>query len=194
MQKKGKKIGREIPIDIRGMRVLVVDDNPTAREILSEALESLSFEVMQAASGREAIAEELEATTVDRPYQLVLMDYQMPGMDGIDASQRIKADARLSKIPAILMVTAYGREEIRSQAEAVGIDGFLVKPVSRSHLFDTIMEVFDRKVDDRTCILMKKPQAWDELKNIRGAHVRLVEDNEINQQVAMELLERAAWW
>ena len=190
LQKKGKKIDSEIPLDIRGMRVLVVDDNPTAREILSEALESLSFEVGQAASGREAITE-LEATNADRPYQLILMDDKMPGMDGIDVSQRIKADARLAKIPAILMVTAYGREEIRSQAEEAGIDAFLAKPVSRSHLFDTIMEVFGRRADHRTCILMKKPQAWDELKNIRGARVLLVEDNEINQQVATELLEQS---
>ena len=185
-----KKISHEIPVDFKGMRVLVVDDNPTARELLSEALESLSFEVSQVASGKEAIAE-LEMATADRPYQLVLMDWKMPGMDGIDASKQIKANARITRIPAILMVTAYDRDEVRGKAESAGISAFLVKPVSSSLLFDTIMEVLGREVGDRTCLLMKTPQVSEELKDIRGARVLLVEDNEINQQVATEILEQA---
>jgi len=185
----------EMPIDIKGMRVLVVDDNPTAREILSDALDSFSFEVSQVATGPEAIAE-LEIAAADSPYKLVLMDWKMPGMDGIEASKQIKANAKLTLMPEIIMVTAYGQEEIRSQAEAAGIDAFLVKPVSRSFLFDTIMDVFGREIDDKNYrpghLTHHYPHhVSDELKTIQGARVLLVEDNEINQQVASELLELA---
>ncbi len=194
-QEAKKKPRQEMPIDIKGMRVLVVDDNPTAREILSDALESLSFEVSQVATGPEAIAE-LETAMADRPYKLVLMDWKMPGMDGIDASKQIKANAKLTLMPEIIMVTAYGQEEIRSRAEAAGIEAFLVKPVSRSLMFDTIMEVFGREIRDengRSSHLTRRypPHVSEELKAIQGARVLLVEDNEINQQVASELLEQA---
>jgi CheY-like chemotaxis protein len=189
------KLRHEMPIDIKGMRVLVVDDNPTAREILSDALESFSFEVSQVATGPEAIAE-LEIAAADRPYKLVLMDWKMPGMDGIDASKQIKANAKLALMPEIIMVTAYGQEEIRSQAESAGIFAFLVKPVSRSLMFDTIMEVFGRDVVDKTgrsghLTHHYPPHVSEEVKTIQGARVLLVEDNEINQQVASELLELA---
>jgi PAS domain S-box-containing protein len=190
-----KKISREIPIDLKGMRVLVVDDNPLAREILGDILESLSFEVSQVASGAEAIAE-LSTDAADRPFELVLMDWKMPEMDGIEAAKRIKANAKLTSIPEILMVTSYRKEEVRSQAEEVGIDAFLVKPVSRSLLLGTIMEVFGRKISDPNYVpgyLTRRHRSpvSEELPKIRGARVLLVEDNAINQQVASELLEQA---
>ncbi|MGD8656130.1 MAG: ATP-binding protein, partial [Desulfobacterales bacterium] len=97
--------------DLRGMKALVVDDNATSREILKDLLESFTFEVTVAASGPEGIAA-LESADKNKPFELVLMDWKMPGMDGIDASKRIKNHRRLSKIPAIVMVTAYGREEV----------------------------------------------------------------------------------
>ncbi|MBF0121392.1 MAG: response regulator [Desulfobacterales bacterium] len=190
VQKESKRIDRKIPIDIKGMRVLVVDDNPSAREILSDALESFSFEVSQAASGNEALSE-IESTMEKRPYQLIIMDWKMPGMDGIETATKIKSNSRLSKIPSILMVTAYGKDDIRGQAESSGIDAFLVKPVSRSLLLETIMNVLGNKVCDKKNLLIKEPQILSELNNIQSAHILLVEDNEINQQVAKELLENA---
>ncbi len=195
VQAEVKKINREIPADFKGKRVLVVDDNPSARDILSDALGSLSFDVSQAVSGAEAIAE-LKMAAADRPYELVLMDWKMPGMDGIEASKRIKSDSRLSGILLILMVTDYTREEVRSQAETVGIGAFLVKPVNRVLLLDTLMEVFNREVGDKNCrpdhlTQRYPPQVSEELQEIRGARVLLVEDNDINQQVATELLEQA---
>ncbi|MEJ2221614.1 MAG: ATP-binding protein, partial [Desulfobacterales bacterium] len=121
--------------ELRGMKVLVVDDSATSRSILQEMLESFSFEVSLASSGEEGISE-LEAASKDKPFELVIMDWQMPGMDGIEASRRIKDHKGLSKIPAIVMVTAYGREEVMQQAEQVGLEGFLLKPVNPSMLFD----------------------------------------------------------
>ena len=132
------------------MRVLVVDDNATSREILKGMLESLSFEVSLAATGEEGL-KELEKASETSPYELVLMDWKMPGMNGIEASRRIKNHPGLAKIPTIIMVTAYGREEIMRQAEQIGLEGFLIKPVSASVLFDTIMQAFSREVPATFC-------------------------------------------
>ena len=176
--------------ELRGMKVLVVDDNATSRSILQEMLKSFSFEVSLAASGEEGITE-LEAASKDKPFKLVIMDWKMPGMDGIEASKRIKHHIGLSKIPPIILVTAYGREEIMQQAEEVGLEGFLLKPVNPSMLFDTIMQTFGEAVSETSRVAQRHEQEAEALKHIRGAWVLLVEDNEINQQVALEILEGA---
>ncbi|MBU2550386.1 MAG: response regulator, partial [Proteobacteria bacterium] len=174
---------------LAGMRVLVVDDNATSRQILHDMLESFSFEVTEAASGAEGLAE-LESAG-DRPYRLVLMDWKMPGMNGIEASRRIKSDPKLEKTPTVIMVTAYGREEIIREAQDAGLEAFLVKPVNASVLFNTIMEVFHKDVGRKTYIRSRSEQAEDLARAIRGAEILLAEDNEINQQVAREILEGA---
>jgi len=176
--------------DLRGMKVLVVDDNATSRDIFKEMLESFSFEVSVAASGAEGIAE-LESAGKDKPFELVIMDWKMPGMDGIEASQQIKDHKNLNKIPTIIMVTAYGREEVMQQAEQVGLEGFLLKPVNPSMLFDSIMETFGEALPETSRIAQRHEQEAEALKHIQGARVLLVEDNEINQQVAREILEGA---
>jgi two-component system, sensor histidine kinase and response regulator len=190
LQAQTKRTRREIPVDIKGMRVLVVDDNSSARDILSDFLESFSFEVKQVTSGAEAIAE-LETAAVERPYQMVFMDWKMPKMNGIETSKRIRASSIISRQPAILMVTGYGRDPFVRQEESGVIDAFLIKPVSRSLLYDTIIKICSREVDENGSPLMKKPKSSAVLKEIHGARVLLVEDNEINQQVATELLEQA---
>jgi CheY-like chemotaxis protein len=119
------------------------------------------------------------------------MDWKMPGMDGIEASRRIKDHEGLSKIPAIVLVTAYGREEIMQQAEEVGLEGFLLKPVNPSMLFDTIIQAFGEEVPEASRVVQIYEQEAETLERIRGANVLLVEDNEINQQVAREILEGA---
>jgi CheY-like chemotaxis protein len=176
--------------DLRGMKVLVVDDNATSRDILLELLESFSFEVSIAASGAEGIAE-LETTPTDKPFELVIMDWKMPGMDGIEASKLIKNHQGLSKIPAIILVTAYGRDEIMKQAENLGLEGFLLKPITPSILFDTILQAFGEAAPESLRVAQSKEQEAKAWENIKGARVLLVEDNEINQQVAMEILHGA---
>jgi len=176
--------------ELRGMKVLVVDDNATSRSILQEMLKSFTFEVSLASSGEEGITE-LEAASKDKPFELVIIDWMMPGMDGIEASKRIKGLKSLSKIPAIIMVTAYGREEVMQQAEPAGLEGFLLKPVKPSMLFDTIMQAFGEAVPETSRIAQRHEQKAEALKHIRGAQLLLVEDNEINQQVAREILEGA---
>jgi len=188
-KEKAKKRFRTSP-DLRGMKVLVVEDNATSRDIFEEMLKSFSFEVTLASSGPEGLTQ-LENALESQPFELVVMDWQMPGMDGIEASRRIKNHRSLGKIPAIIMVTAYGREEVMQQAEEVGLEGFLLKPVSPSMLFDAIMQALGKTVPEVTRIAQRKQQEAGALENIQGARVLLVEDNEINQQVAKEILEGA---
>jgi ABC-type amino acid transport substrate-binding protein/CheY-like chemotaxis protein/HPt (histidine-containing phosphotransfer) domain-containing protein len=172
--------------DLRGLRVLVVDDNPSARELLSERLASFTFDVVAVASAREALDRLRQADmTEHKPYRLVLMDWRMPELNGIDAGRRIKQNTdNLSLIPAVVLITAYGREEIMLQADEAGLDGILIKPVTPSILFDTVIRTLSDS--DATSLPMSaKPET---VKQLSGK-VLLVEDNVINQQVAGELLE-----
>jgi PAS domain S-box-containing protein len=177
--------------DLRGLRVLVVDDSETSRQILSESLHTMTFDVGLAASGEEALVELDRAADSGRPYDLILMDYKMPGMDGIEAGRRIKRAAGKSRTPTLVMVTAYGREEVMTQAQGAGFDGFLIKPVNQSVLFNTIMEVFGRSGHGSGGPLTGPAISGDALAAIRGARLLVAEDHEVNQQVAREILESA---
>lgn len=188
---KEQKRDEYIPaIDLRGMNVLVVDDNETARNILKEALETFSFKVSAAKSGEEAIG--MVAANKENPFDLVLMDWKMPGMDGIEASEIILHKNNV-QAPTILMVTSFGREEIAEKAKKIGITGFLIKPVSYSQLFDSIMEAFGKEVRTKRSRMAKGMKHVESLEKIKGARILLTEDNEINQQVATELFEQAGF-
>ena len=177
--------------DLRGLKVLVVDDNATSRNILQDMLESFSFDVTLAASAEEGLVE-IQRADSDQPYELVLMDWKMPDINGLEASEHIKNLRTLSKIPAIILVTAYGREEIMRRSEQIGLEGFLIKPIAPSVLIDTIMQAFG---EGETGIsrISERHEEIEDLKNIQGAQVLLVEDNEINQQVAQEILQGAGF-
>jgi CheY-like chemotaxis protein/nitrogen-specific signal transduction histidine kinase len=178
--------------DLRGIKTLVVDDNATSREILKDMLESFTFEVTVAASGQEGITE-VEFADQNKPFELVIMDWKMPAMDGIEAARQIKNHIGLKKIPAIILVTAYGREEVMQLADQIGLDGFLLKPVSPSMLFDATMQAFGQNMPEDSSAGRRDQKETEILKHIRGAHVLLVEDNEINQQVAGEILQGAGF-
>jgi CheY-like chemotaxis protein/HPt (histidine-containing phosphotransfer) domain-containing protein len=172
--------------DLKGIKVLVVDDNDTSREILEEMLTSMSFEVSLATDGLKGLAA-VEEADPDSPFDLIFMDWQMPGMDGLTVSEKIKNHPTLTQIPKIILVTGYGREEIMNQAERVGLDGFLIKPVAPSMLLDGAMAAFGK--DSGSGQKRRGPGVDPEgVEHIKGAQVLLVEDNEINQQVAQEIL------
>jgi two-component system sensor histidine kinase/response regulator len=177
---------RFIP-DIAGMHALVVDDNAQAREILTDALRAFALRAEAVPSGEDAIRE-LVSTDEKDPYQLVLMDWHMPGMDGLQTSRLIKRSDRLHHIPKIAMVTAFGREDVRSQAVDAGIDGYLLKPVNPSMLHDALMDLFGIQ-EGRTEAAALKPK--EEAHDATGVRVLLVEDNEMNRLVATELLQSA---
>ena len=178
--------------DLRGRRVLVVDDNSLARQVLEDMLRSFTFDCRAVDSGKAAM-EAVETADVDpntEPYQLILMDWKMPSMDGLETSQRIKENPVLSKPPRIILVTAYSREEIIQSDQRLFLDGFIAKPVNPSQLFSAIMAAFGKEHDSSRKV-RKQDQTRDveAIKGILGAKVLLAEDNTINQQVATELLE-----
>jgi signal transduction histidine kinase/DNA-binding response OmpR family regulator len=184
----GEKRKRLIP-DLAGVRALVVDDNAHAREILTDALRVFALRADSVSSGEDAIREIAAADSKD-PYRLVFMDWHMPGgMDGLETARIIKRDDRLQHIPKIVMVTAFGREDIRANAEEIGIDSYLLKPVNASLLFDTLENLFGVTglEEHRSRVRRDKGHVYD----ATGIRILLVEDNEINQQIARELLESA---
>lgn len=177
--------------EVEGIRAMVVDDNPVAREILCSALESFSFNVTCVPSGSKAIAE-LTRSMDEPPYELVLMDWKMPGMNGLQAVENIKKNKALSHIPNILMVTAYAREEILKHPLAALLDGILIKPINRSLLYDSIMNIFGRQVNDTPAPpapVKDKAEKIQGLDAVKGAFILVAEDYKINQQIAIELLE-----
>lgn len=136
--------------DIEGLRILVVDDNANAREIVLNILESFKFFPTAVRSGEEAILELENAQKQNKPYGLVLMDWMMPSMDGIETIKRIRNDTLLSSTPAFIMVTAYSRDDLLHRAQGVHLDGLLVKPVSPSTLLDTILNALGKEAFQRT--------------------------------------------
>jgi PAS domain S-box-containing protein len=182
-----------IPAKLQGTSVLVVDDNETARDVMREMLEGFSFSVETAESGERALALLRARSEVgEDPFGMILMDWNMPGMDGIETARRIKGDASMPAVPAILMVTAYGRDEVMKAAEEAGLDGFLVKPVGQSLLFNTILETFgEERSGGNGHASVRNARNQDRIAAIRGAKVLLVEDNPMNQQVAEEFLNQA---
>ena len=185
-----KSIEKEKPTDLEKLKVLVVDDIESTRDMLKSTLESFSFKVTCVDSGSAAL-EILETVPPDDPFQLVLMDWRMPGMDGIETSKKIKQHPTLINIPTIIMVTAYGREEVMLQADNAGLEGFLIKPMTPSTLLDTIMQVFGDKGGFRKGRGSDKDWEIKAVETLQGCHVLVAEDNKINQQVAQELLTQA---
>lgn len=181
---------RRVPDNMTDLRILVVDDNESARNILMAELNSFGMKVQQAASGREGIRLLEEASAAGTPYHLVLMDWKMPEMSGIEAARRIKGNEQLQDIPAILMVTAFAREEVSHLTENSGLDGFLLKPVNASVLYDSIMNVVSGgESNDLFKHQLRYLPTDGKLANLKETRVLLVEDNAINREVALSYLE-----
>ena len=174
--------------DLVGRRVLVVDDNSTAREILLSLLRSLGFNARACASGAEALDELATGAAGNRPFELVVLDWKMPVMSGAETARRIREQASIVPQPAIVMVTAYGRDELAQELGNFKVDGMLVKPVNASTLLDATLLAFGRTA--RPLRAVTAPVAIDHTK-LRGRRVLLVEDNDINQEIASEILRQA---
>ncbi len=180
-----------VPAKLHEVRALVVDDNPVAREILADALGDVVGDVDAVGSGGEALAaiKQHDAGPLP-PYDVVFMDWRMAGMDGLQATRLLRADAAIRQQPAVVMVTAFSGEEVREAAGQLNLDGFLVKPVTKSMVVDTLVALF-ASAEDRGAS-GAAPSGWDtDRDRCAGVRVLLTEDNEINQQIAVELLEGA---
>ncbi len=184
---------RNLPnVELRGMRVLAVDDNETCRHILHSYLESFDFKVTEAANGLDALQAIEQADRDGMPCQLVILDWKMPEMDGIETARKIHAMAGLSKIPKILLVSSYSQGEMLRYVEDDNVvNGILAKPFQQSELFDATMEIFGRAEAKGKRSAVTALFHPDLAAKISGAYLLLAEDNEINQQVARELLEKA---
>jgi signal transduction histidine kinase/DNA-binding response OmpR family regulator/HPt (histidine-containing phosphotransfer) domain-containing protein len=176
--------------NIQNLRVLVADDNPASREILREIFESWSMPVDLVASGAEVLGA-LETATAAAPYDLLVLDWKMPGLDGIETIEAMRADSRLTKLPVVLMVSAYGHDELRAEAESVDVAAYLTKPVEPKTLLETIASLF--AADDARnfggeetaeAVPMVSPE-------LRGLRVLVAEDNDINREIAIALLNDA---
>jgi len=179
---------RLLQADLRGRRVLTIDDNSQARAVLSGMLTNLRFIVDEAPSGQEGIEMIRQAAQLGEFYDIVFVDWQMPGLDGIETGKRILALSDLDTPPHLVMVTAYGREEVLKQAEESGFESVLIKPVTSSILFDTAIVALGADYGGTETV--PAGPSFD-IDRARGAHVLLVEDNEINQEVAIGQLEDA---
>ena len=153
---------------------------------MSEALQALPLRVDVAASGAEAESALLAADAAGDPYSVVLTDWQMPGMNGIELARRIAGNPALRQPPSTVLVTAFGREEVQKEAEAAGIRGFLCKPIGQSALVDTLVALF---APPRAAHAHHRRHGKFGETHGSAARVLLVEDNLVNQQIALELLQ-----
>ena len=173
--------------DLRHRRALVVDDSDSARAVLRDMLQEMTFNVTEASSGRTAVQAVQLAAARGQPFDIVYLDWRMPGMDGIETARRLK-ELALPKAPFIVMATAHGREEMMSQAASVGIENVVIKPISPSVLFDATMAAFGSLQSEPREAAAPTVTAAEGIAAVRGKRILLVEDNEINQQVASEIL------
>ena len=176
--------------DLEGKRILVVDDNEAARLLLGRLLNELHLEVDSAESGAQALDMLDRAVAQGRPYEAVYLDWQMPGMNGIELAERVR-QRPYDKMPRLVLVTGYGREEVLKSAEDKKIENILVKPVNASMLFDSVTRLFGQQVfalDERDP--SDNPQAA--LATIRGADRSIVlQDGRIVEEGSQDALTAA---
>ena len=173
-------------LPVTGLQVLVVDDNPSAREVLSVMVTSLGWQLDLAASGDQALAlMRARATAGQTPYQAIFMDWQMPGMDGWETIHKMPQASASNPAPILVMITANSRETLtqRSLEDQARLHGFLVKPVTASMLYDAVTDALASSAPAAgKGTHIERPQP------LQGLRLLVVEDNMINQQVAQEML------
>ncbi len=179
-----------VPPDIHGVTALVVDDQADGRAIMRKMLKTLGFKVEECTCGTEAVSRLKDKSLHEHPIELIMLDWKMPGMDGIAVAKKIRQELGLAM--PIIMMTAFGKEEQRLEAEKAGINGFLTKPIYPSTLFDAIMDGFGKeglKGSSREKEFTTRASIYR--KPLKGIRVLVAEDNPTNQQVAQAILEGA---
>lgn len=169
--------------------MLVVDDNESARIVIADMLASMTFNLESAGSGVSALSMIQHAEQTSNPYEIVFLDWQMPNMSGLDIAHKIKA-LNLSHNPHLMIVTAFGREDIFQSAIDAGVKDVLLKPLNASILFDAAIRALN-KVESNKPNTEAHILTNNTIEAIGGARVLLVEDVDLNQQVATELLHEA---
>ena len=167
--------------------VLIVDDNAAALEILQKTVEQLGARVMAASSGEEALACVEHCFATNQTLHVVLMDYRMPGMNGLEVAQCIKAKSGASDLPVVIMVSAFGRDEIMKEqtTEVVPYAAYLTKPVTPQQ----VGVLIERSISGDVLKPSSRVKPQQSTSPLHGLRLLLVEDNEFNRVVASELLE-----
>ncbi len=173
-----------------GRRILVVDDNAHARFALRELLAGMGFETLEVDSGEAALAAIAREHDAGRPFDVALIDWQMPGLSGVDTAMRLR-EAGLERPPAVMLVTAHDRERARRQARDIGLDDILTKPVSPSTLYDRITGLLSGAGRDPVEPATQRRGVPPDLASRRGARVLLAEDHPVNQRLVVDLLADA---
>ncbi len=171
--------------DLTGLRVLIVDDNATNREILRNIAKTWKMESDQVEGGKQALELLRRADGNNKPYQLALLDWHMPEMDGMKLAQLIRAEPGYQSM-RLVMLSSGGVGDEQAQAAKVGIDRYLNKPVRQSELFDCLNELVETPTSHKPCFKDPQPEATPADFN---AHILLAEDNTVNQVVAQEILD-----
>jgi PAS domain S-box-containing protein len=178
---------------LHGLRVLVVDDNACMRELLMRMTGALGMAPQAAADGEAAVGAVAAADADDQPFELLLLDWRMPVLDGVACAQRLRGLALRHPPPTVLMLTAFARDEVvrRLAAEGVEVAATLVKPITPSTLLDACLAAL-RLPGRSAARSVRRDEALQTLMSqLAGRRVLLVEDNEINQELASEMLSRA---
>ncbi|MCG2730429.1 MAG: response regulator [Acetobacterium sp.] len=168
------------------MRVLVIDDLLEAREIIISMLSDFSIQCNAVSSGKEGLEEVVKADQMANPYRLILMDWKMPDMDGIDTALMLQT-LNLKAIPTVYLITGYGNEISYEEAQRAGISRILVKPVTPSTLNDALMEMLENGMKSKTPSSRKEQE--ERLKQHPQRRILIVEDNQINQEIMEQLLD-----
>ena len=184
--------------DLRGKKVLVVDDNARAREVLGRLFTSMTFEVEQACDLASAL-ECVRQADQNTPFDLVLVDWSMPDASGPDLVRRLHAEPLRSQ-PRTLLVAPHGGDDVQTSVREAGMDGLLIKPVNPSILFNAVMGILASPGQPASADsdglpvagrMLERGTSDGSLLQIQGARVLLVEDNDLNQEVATGILGQA---
>jgi PAS domain S-box-containing protein len=180
-----ESVPREVA-SLLDLAVLVVDDNATNRKILDAMLKQWSMRPETAASGQEGLAVLERAASTRTPFQLVLLDAQMPGMDGFTLAGRIKQDSKLAGA-AIMMLTSTGESGDAARCRELGIAAYLTKPIQKSELLEAIRAALGEAAGKQGATVITRHTLRE---NRRKLQILLAEDNAVNQQLAVRLLEK----
>jgi len=179
---------------LRGARALIADDNASARELLAEMTGALGLKVETAVDGLDALRQVALAEARDEPYDLLLLDWRMPGMDGV-ACARALSERRHARhpMPPVLMLTAFSRHEVQQRLDdqRVTVGALLTKPVTPSTLFDACATALGLKGTPATRRAQREESMQGYRAALQGARILLVEDNAFNQELALDVLHRA---
>ncbi|TKB47920.1 PAS domain S-box protein [Thalassotalea mangrovi] len=169
--------------------ILVVDDNAHARDIFARILDSMGYRYKVAANAKDALAL-LNRHDKEDPFQLLLIDWQMPVLDGVAMARIVITELKLQNPPLVFMVTAFGREELTLQLDDLEVDDILTKPVTRGKLQQAILQVGSDQGISTRAISSPKLKMQAAIEQLQGAHILAVEDNEVNQQLISALLSK----